>query len=207
MALKTVPDGYLSIRETFKRLFDAKFPEWIALASAGKSFEFGRPRDDLTGDEPGDGSDKEKLDLPEDRHFRQEREITDFICEQFCDGGLEFFQYGDGRIERIEPCELAVPFFQSSISDEDFGAADGRTVCLRKSDVDKLAAQFTGRRRGRPFDHDWEAIKRVSDELLSEGATRRGLAEAVLDRLSAGRDTAPDISTLRRKLNEWYGRK
>jgi hypothetical protein len=197
MVPKTVPVGYLSIRETFERLFDAKFPEWSALASAGKSFEFGRPRDDLTG----------KLDLPEDRHFRQQREITDFIIEQFCNGGLEiFFQYADGRIDRIEPCELAVPFFQSNISDEEFGlgAIDGRTVCLRKSDVDKLAAQFTGRRRGRPFDHDWEAIKRVSDKVLSERATRQGLAEAVLDRLS---DTAPDISTLRRKHNEWYGRK
>ena len=195
MVPKTVPVGYLSIRETFERIFDAKFPQWSALASAGKSFEFGRPRDDLTV----------KLDLPEDRHFRQEREITDFIVEQFRNGGLEIFFYVDGRIERIEPCELAVPFFQSSISDEDFGAADGRTVCLRKSDVDKLAAQFTGRRRGRPSDHNWEAIKRVSDGLLKERPIREGLAEAVLDRLDC--DTAPDISTLRRKLNEWYGRK
>ena len=67
MVPKAVPVGYLSIRETFEQIFDAKFPEWSALASAGKSFEFGRPRDDLTV----------KLDLPEDRHFRQEREITD----------------------------------------------------------------------------------------------------------------------------------
>ena len=197
MALKTVPDGYLSIRETFKRLFDAKFPEWSALASAGKSFEFGRPRDDLTV----------KLDLPEDRHFRQEREITDFIVEQFRNGGLEIFFYVDGRIERIEPCELAVPFFQSSISHEDFGLAAiaGRTVCLLKSDVDRLATQFTSRKRGRPSDHNWEAIKQVSDGLLKERPIREGLAEAVLDRLDC--DTAPDISTLRRKLNEWYGRK
>ena len=198
MVPKAVPVGYLSIRETFERIFDAKFPQWSALASAGKSFEFGRPRDDLTV----------KLDLPEDRHFRQEREIADFIVEQFHNGGLEIFFYVDGRIERIEPCELAVPFFQSSISHEDFGlgAIDGRTVCLRKSDVDKLAAQFTSRRRGRKTVHDWEAIKQVSDDLLSKGASRQGLAEAVLDRLS-GCDTTPDISTLRRKLNEWYGRK
>ena len=197
MVPKTVPVGYLSIRETFERIFDAKFPQWSALASAGKSFEFGRPRDDLTV----------KLDLPEDRHFRQEREITDFIVEQFRNGGLEIFLYADGRIERIEPYELEVPFFQSRISEEDFGigANDGRTVCLRKSDVDKLAAQFTSRRRGRPSDHDWVAIKQVSDGLLKERPTREGLAEAVLDRLDC--DTTPDISTLRRKLNEWYGRK
>src|SRR5262245_30057902 len=128
MVPKAVPIGYLSIPEAFERLFDAKFPEWSALASAGKSFEFGRPRDDLTV----------KLDLPEDRYLRQEQEITGFIFEQFRNGGLEIFLYADGRIERIEPCELAVPFF--GISDRDFGlsAIDRRTVCLRKSDVDKL---------------------------------------------------------------------
>jgi hypothetical protein len=201
MALKTVPDGYLSIRETFDRLFDAKFPEWIALASAGKSFEFGRPRDDPTV----------KLDLPEDRHFRHEREISDLIAEQFCNGDLAIFlHFTDGRTEPILPYELNVPFFRSRISDEDFGlgAIDGQTVCLRKSDVDKLVAQFTGRRRGRDFVHDWEAIKRVSDDLLSKGATRQGLAEDILGRLSdEGWDTVPDISTLRRKLNVWYGRK
>ena len=198
MALKTVPDGYLSIRETFKRLFDAKFPEWSALASAGKSFEFGRPRDDP----------KVKLDLPEDRHFRQEREISDLIAEQFCNGDLAIFlHFTDGRTEPIEPYELNLPFFRSRISDEDFGirANDGRTVCLLKSDVDRLATQFTSRKRGRPSDHNWEAIKQVSDGLLKERPIREGLAEAVLDRLDC--DTAPDISTLRRKLNEWYGRK
>jgi len=199
MALKTVPDGYLPIRETFDRLFDAKFPEWIALASAGKSFEFGRPRDDPTV----------KLDLPEDRHFRHEREISDLIAEQFCNGDLAIFlHFTAGRTEPVVPCELNLPFFRSRISEEDFGlgANDGRTLCLRKSDVDKLAAQFTSRRRGRKTVHDWEAIKQVSDDLLSKGASRQGLAEAVLDRLS-GCDTTPDISTLRRKLNEWHGRK
>ena len=198
MVPKTVPDGYLFVRETFQRLFDAKFPQRAALARAGKSFEFGRPRDDPTV----------KLDLPEDRHFRQEREISDLIAEQFCNGDLAIFlHFTDGRTEPILPYELNVPFFRSRISDVDFGlgAIDGQTVCLRKSDVDKLAAQFTGRRRGRPSDHNWEAIKRVSDGLLKERPIREGLAEAVLDRLDC--DTAPDISTLRRKLNEWYGRK
>ena len=198
MVPKAVPVGYLSIRETFEQIFDAKFPEWSALASAGKSILF-RHRDDLTV----------KLDLPEDRHFRQEREISDLIAEQFCNGKLAIFlHFTDGRTEPVVPCELNLPFFRSRISEEDFGlgANDGRTLCLRKSDVDKLAAQFTSRRRGRKTVHDWEAIKQVSDDLLSKGASRQGLAEAVLDRLS-GCDTTPDISTLRRKLNEWYRRK
>jgi hypothetical protein len=208
MVPKTVPGGYLSVRETFERLFDAKFPQWAALARAGKALGFGKPREPAAKLKL---PEEAKLELPEDHYFRNEREITEFIAEQFSNGDLIIFlHFTDGRTEPVEPYELNVPFFVSRISDEDFGIApnDGRTVCLLKSDVDRLAAQFTGRKRGRPSDHAWEAIQQVADKLLSENSTRKGLAEAVLERLSAaGWDTIPDISTLRRKLNEWNGRK
>jgi hypothetical protein len=200
MVPKTVPDGYLSIPKTFERLFHAKFPHW-AVALAGQALVFGRPRDPAAGLHA----------LPEDQYFKAEREITDFIAKQFYNGDLRIFlHFADGRTEPIEPYELDVPFFQSRLSEADFGigADDGRSVCLRKLDVDRLKAQFTSRKRGRPVDHDWEAIRQIADKLISEGAPLKGLAEAVLARLSAeGVDPLPDISTLRRKLNEWYGRK
>jgi hypothetical protein len=192
MVPKTVPVGYLSIRETFERFFDAKFPEWSALASAGKGFGFGGPRDPAV-----------KFELPEDRHFQHEREITDFILDQFCNGGLAIFLHSaDGRTEQIVPRELAVPFFQSRISDENFGigANDGRTVCVLRTDTDRLAAQFAGRRRGRRDQYDWTKIKKVWDEI----GPREGRAEASLDRLSAdGWEAVPDVSTLRRKERRW----
>ena len=173
MVPKTVPAGYLSIHETFEGLFNGKFPVWSALASAGKPLGFWRPRDPTGG-----------LNLlTEDQYFHDEREITDFIAEQFCNGDLEIFLHSADRMtERIEPRELNIPFFVSRISDRDFGvrANDGRTVCVRKSDVNRLAAQFTGRRRGAPDRYDWDQIKTVWDSI----GPCQGRAEVTLTRLS-----------------------